>query len=71
MFEFAATGCRVQRIRTLKTRLSPVYCVKMFVAAGFDEIENHDGSYSMTKPVANMLEKACWPSCRHDVDENE
>jgi len=30
----------------------------MFVAAGFDEIENHDGSYSMTKYVANMLEKA-------------
>jgi len=21
--------------------------------------------------MANMLEKACWPSCRHDVDENE
>jgi len=30
----------------------------MFVAAGFDEIENYDGSYLMTKSVTNMLEKA-------------
>jgi len=30
----------------------------MFVEAGFNEVENHDGSYSITKYVANMLEKA-------------